>query len=98
MPLLSPCLRRSLEHRGVARFSSAWWLGALFPGRHRHTRDLHIDREETASGGEVKRSPILAAKCDVCGGGVSVDNTTEFPALWIDDVKTAGAAAVEIPL
>src|SRR5262245_32429021 len=98
MLLLSPCLPRSLEHRGVPQFSSALCLNRFLLHRYGHAWDLHIDGEESASGGEVKCSPILAAKGDIRRGRMSVDDATEFPAAGINDVKTAGAATVEIAL
>src|SRR3989442_6092984 len=75
-----------------------WCLSRSLLHGHRHAWDLHIDREESASGGEVKRSPIIAAKGDVGGGGLSVDDAAQFPALGINDVETACAAAVEVAL
>src|SRR2546430_4630703 len=66
--------------------------------RHWHAWNLHIDRQETASGSEVKRSPVIAAKGDVRGGGMSMDDAAEFPSSRINDVKTAGPAAVDIAL
>src|SRR5262245_21524686 len=66
--------------------------------RHRHTRNLYIDREDSASRGEVKRFPVIAAKGDVRGGGMPMDDTAEFPASRVNDVKTSGAAAVDVAL
>src|SRR5262249_12403274 len=96
MLLLSPCQRRSLEHRVDAQFSSASCLNRSLLHRYRHAWDLHIDREETAPCREVKRSPIIAAKRDVRRGRMSVYDATKFLAAGINDVNTAGAAAVEI--
>src|SRR5438876_8972866 len=66
--------------------------------RHRHARDLYIDREESASGGEVKRLPVIAAEGDVRSGGVPMDDTAKLPASRVNDVKTSGAAAVDVAL
>src|SRR5207245_9555071 len=66
--------------------------------RHRHARDLYIDREESASGGEVKRFPVIPAEGDVRGGGVPMDDTAKLPASRVNDVKTSGAAAVDVAL
>src|SRR5262249_22108423 len=96
MLLLSPCQRRSLEHRGVAQFSSASCLNRSLLHRYGHAWDLHIDREETAPCREVKRSPVIAAKRDVRRCRMSVNDATKFPAFGITDGKSAGAAAVEI--
>jgi hypothetical protein len=65
---------------------------------YRQTWNLHSDREETDSSCEVERSPVIAAKSDVRGGLVSVDDATKFLAFRIDYVKTAGAPTVEIAL
>ena len=65
-----------------------WCLSRSLLHGHRHAWDLHIDREESASGGEVKRFPIIAAKGDVGGGRLSVDDAAEFPAARIEDPST----------
>src|SRR5439155_10444573 len=97
-----PLLRRGLQRRGMRsphtspplRYSSTRSLLC----RHRHARDLYIDREESASGGEVKRLPVIAAEGDVRGGGVPMDDTAKLPASRVNDVKTSGAAAVDVAL
>src|SRR3989449_10625499 len=60
--------------------------------RHRHARDLYIDREESASGGEVKRFPVIAAEGDVRSGGGPPGGTAKLPAPWGKGVENSRAA------
>src|SRR5207237_8750441 len=64
--------------------------------RHRHARNLHVDRAEVAAAGEVKRLPVVAAEGDVGGRGLPVNDAAEFLAGRVENPEAAGAAAIDV--
>src|SRR5438093_793726 len=64
--------------------------------RHWNARNLHIDGEERAPGGEVEGLPVVAAEGHVGRRRLAVNDAAELLAFGIQDVKTAGAAGIDV--
>src|SRR5215471_1407395 len=72
--------------------------GLFLRRRHRDPGNLHVDRAEVVTAGEVQRLPVVAAEGDVRGGGSAVDDAAELLPPRIHDPDPAGAAAIDIAL
>src|SRR6186713_1318027 len=73
-------------------------LGRFFLRRHRNARDLHVDREERAAGGEVECLPVVAAERHVGRRRLTVDDTAELLSGFVHDVEAAAAAGIDVTL
>src|SRR6202011_1800829 len=79
-----------------SRRASGGSPGSLSRYRHRHARDLYVDRAEVGAAREIEGLPIISAKRDVSGCRLAMHDAAEFLAAWVHDPDAARAAAIDI--
>src|SRR5262245_53906917 len=66
--------------------------------RHRDSGNLHADRAQVITAGEVEGLPVASPEGQVCGGRGPVDDATELLALTVHDPDAARTATVNVAL
>src|SRR5262249_14751972 len=75
------------------------WEGSgplFFLSRHRHARNLHLDRTELGPGGKEQRFPVLTAKGQIRRGGRPVEVAAQLLAVRIQYPYPPRAATIHV--
>src|SRR5262252_2858071 len=68
----------------------------LLRDRHRNAGDFQVDRAQHRAAREEQGLPVAATEADVCCRRLAVNDAAELPALGVEDVYAAGAAAIDV--